>query len=574
MNAITLIASLVVLAPPSAVTVQGSLRTAGGAPVDGDYGLTIRIFDAAADGDPLHEKLIVAAPVASGVFSATLDVGPSLFDGPGDRWVEVQVESEPALPRVKMASVPTALVAGRALSLSCSGCVTGAMLAADITAPFATTASLSSVAFSGSYDDLQGAPTLSAVALSGSYDDLQGAPTLSAVALSGSYDDLQGTPALAAVALSGSYDDLAGGPDLSGYGALAGANQWAQPQTFNADVNMAGNQALLFRFQNSSGEPTACDATKSGLAYFDPDLKRLFVCDGAEFVEFANVGKLGTESNPGASCRAILSANGASPSAVYWIKPAAEAYQAYCDMKLGGGGWTLALNLDTSDGHVMWWANPLWTDAETHGDVSTPLVGDLKGPAFMDLAEEPAYLVVIHDNGAVIGWKSFTRTGPATLHDAMQLGDNTLIGSDVIASDLGAVHAQERLVRISTALYANHCVSTGGSCTSGTVGSPDGDRLGSHEAVPSDNNGGGLGNWHDMAYCCNAPGYAGKTCNGSAFRTVSEATAGWAHQLGTFGTDSFAPMTGTQTDAGCGNANWAKASSINYDYAIFVGGAP
>ena len=52
MNAITLIASLVVLAPPSAVTVQGSLRTAGGAPVDGDYGLTIRIFDAAADGDP------------------------------------------------------------------------------------------------------------------------------------------------------------------------------------------------------------------------------------------------------------------------------------------------------------------------------------------------------------------------------------------------------------------------------------------------------------------------------------------------------------------------------------------
>ena len=79
--------------------------------------------------------------------------------------------------------------------------------ATDITG-FAT------VATSGAYADLSGAPTLATVATSGAYADISGTPTLAAVATSGAYADLSGTPTLATVATSGAYADLSGTPTL------------------------------------------------------------------------------------------------------------------------------------------------------------------------------------------------------------------------------------------------------------------------------------------------------------------------------------------------------------------------
>ena len=150
-------------------------------------------------------------------------------------------------------------------------------------------------------------------------------------------------------------------------------------------------------------------------------------------------------------------------------------------------------------------------------------------------------------------------------------GDNVLIGTDK-SNSIGGVWAGERLVRISTALYANRCVTTGGSCTSGGAGSPDGDRIGSIQASPSDNVGGGLGNWHDMNYCCNG-NYAGKMCNGSAFRTASEAQSGWAPCYGGnghFGTDTFAPAPNTCTNANCAVASWSQTNGLTYDYSLML----
>jgi len=93
------------------------------------------------------------------------------------------------------------------------------------------------------------------------------------------------------------------------------------------------------------------------------------------------------------------------------------------------------------------------------------------------------------------------------------------------------------------------------------------------QSGPANNDGGGLGNWHDMGYCCGGQSYAGAGCNGSAFRTTSEAQAGWAYsdQNGTFGSDSYGAMTGTENDNGCSNANWAIGNGFDYDYAIFFG---
>ena len=121
------------------------------------------------------------------------------------------------------------------------------MVASDLT-PYATTASLCTVATSGKYCDLSGRPSLCTVATSGKYCDLTWTPTiptnnnqltnwcgyttctwtlvasdltpyaktcdLATVATSWKYCDLTWTPTLCAVATSGKYCDLSWQPTI------------------------------------------------------------------------------------------------------------------------------------------------------------------------------------------------------------------------------------------------------------------------------------------------------------------------------------------------------------------------
>ena len=67
---------------------------------------------------------------------------------------------------------------------------------------------LSTVATTGSYNDLSDKPQLSTVATTGSYNDLSNKPQLSTVATTGSYNDLSNKPQLSTVATTGNYNDL------------------------------------------------------------------------------------------------------------------------------------------------------------------------------------------------------------------------------------------------------------------------------------------------------------------------------------------------------------------------------
>ena len=283
------------------------------------------------------------------------------------------------------------------------------------------------------------------------------------------------------------------------------------------------------------------------------------------------------------SCNQIKLGNPDAESGVFEIDVDGEGdlepFNVYCDMETAGGGWTLTLNLDTSDGHVMWWANPKWTDTSIHGTVNKALTEDFKSDAFCYLTGATEILLTVHEEGGYLGWKQFQKVDGATMYEHLQGGDNTLIAPTVIDSFLDDnLWSGETLVRNSLELYANHCIQNGGNCTTGNAGSPDGDRISSHQATPANNTGGGLGNWHDMNYCC-PNGYAGygsgKICNNSAFRTTSEAQAGWTqgcgyNQGGHFGTDTKGPSSGICSNSGCSQANWSQNSGFDYDYAIFL----
>lgn len=49
--------------------------------------------------------------------------------------------------------------------------------------------------------------------------------------------------------------------------------------------------------------------------------------------------ELGTQDNPAANCKALLTAAPATPSGLYWISTSAGPTEVFCDMTTAGGGW-------------------------------------------------------------------------------------------------------------------------------------------------------------------------------------------------------------------------------------------
>ena len=74
---------------------------------------------------------------------------------------------------------------------------------------------LSTVAKTGNYNELNNKPDLKPVSTTGNYNDLDNKPALKPVATSGNYNDLIGKPNLHTVATSGSYNDLNDKPNIS-----------------------------------------------------------------------------------------------------------------------------------------------------------------------------------------------------------------------------------------------------------------------------------------------------------------------------------------------------------------------
>jgi hypothetical protein len=100
---------------PSATTVnyQGRLADSGGAPLDGTYGMTFSLWDAASDGSLVWgPESHAAVPVSEGLFNVGLGsltgggIPTSVWNG--DRYLEITVGGETLSSRGLICSAPIA----------------------------------------------------------------------------------------------------------------------------------------------------------------------------------------------------------------------------------------------------------------------------------------------------------------------------------------------------------------------------------------------------------------------------------------------------------------------------------
>ncbi len=199
--ALCLLSGTALAALPDQLAVQGFLGNAAGLPApDGIYTVSVTLWDAPAQGTQLWKEVHPVNAV-EGRFSVELGGDVALpmapFEAGTVRWVQVQVDADPPLPRQPVVSTAYALAAGR---LGCTGCVTATHLDLDSldgalgSLGYVKFVSLAPVATAGTWDALTGKPTLAEVATAGTWESLTNEPTLAAIATTGHWDQLAGVP--------------------------------------------------------------------------------------------------------------------------------------------------------------------------------------------------------------------------------------------------------------------------------------------------------------------------------------------------------------------------------------------
>ena len=325
------------------VAVQGRLMSAAGGPVaDGDYALAFRLYDTAKGGSALWTEYHLSVAVKGGAMDLQIGakeaknpLGVKLFTGNKARWIGLTVGGDPELPRVRLASVPQAIVAieaGTALGLQCSGCIQSSHLAAaavkaehmaftwagSVTkggpANSAKVADIAKVADNAKKAEVatlaEKAVYAASAGSAGSADKAAVADTAksankAAIAVAATTAEtaksadlaknLKCTGCVSTVhVVPGSLDGsrlatdltLTGKVKINGTLEIGGAktDPLLQAKGKGATVVLTHDRQLQrVRLHTAANAPYKCDASEMGALYFDSGKKAMMVCDGSKW---------------------------------------------------------------------------------------------------------------------------------------------------------------------------------------------------------------------------------------------------------------------------------------------------
>jgi len=395
------------------LAVQGALRTNGGGPVpDGGYVVVASLYEGKAAAKAIWEELHKSVPVSRGAFAlrmgAVKPISDALLESGKGLWVGLAVAGGAELPRVALRPVTSAWharVAGRALLADKAKHADTAKDAAKAdtatkadwakladaakhanTANAADTAKKADAADAAKSAETSKNAELAAVA--------QTALAAKALQCTGCVGQTQLSPKVTMGRITavdmGKQPCEAADAGRVGFSAkdsrmwLCTGKAWRKVKLCGDGCSHPAKIACGLPIPDDCGDPGTCPGTGTQCA--------TGTCIGGK------CALPGTSKNvAAASCKAILKANPAAKTGVFWVAPGGDkskALQVRCDMVTDGGGWTLVAYLGKIKTNKQTTAaskafQPLFDDFGTY-DANAPTTGaafsrlDLFLPLFKD----------------------------------------------------------------------------------------------------------------------------------------------------------------------------------------------
>ncbi|CAE7857083.1 unnamed protein product [Symbiodinium microadriaticum] len=238
------------------------------------------------------------------------------------------------------------------------------------------------------------------------------------------------------------------------------------------------------------------------------------------------------------------------------------------------GDWRLALNVDTSDGNVVSYINSgFWESATGLGGASDKaeerFTRDYKDLEVFNKVQAKQLLIVCHNEGKALGWRSWKLVDTKTLQGWFTTGNTCSsglqekrfqMGVETTGGDVGTLVKNEPLIKNTIdgtdRLYVNsHHGHTGGF---------DFNRLSANaDDNPHGNFGAGLGTQYDAHIISGGGGTCGNTARPMADAEMRTEKHHWGSGGGMGG------LIGS--DHTCHeDCPWTVSSGYDFDYAIFV----